>query len=93
MARYISIDNAIKIATKAMEFGDYNKLIAVSNALYEAPAADVVEVVRCKDCVSSRPLNRKDRFENAYDIDCVYCMLNGDGRDRDGFCSYGERKE
>ena len=40
MSRYISIDDAIKIVTKAMEFGDYNKLIAVSNALYEAPAAD-----------------------------------------------------
>ena len=54
--------------------------------------ADVVEVVRCKDCVSSRMLNRKDRFENAYDIDCVYCMLHDMGMRRDGFCSDGERK-
>ena len=42
MERYISIDNAIKIVTKAMECGEYKKLIDVSNALYEAPAADVV---------------------------------------------------
>lgn len=42
MPRYIDIDNAIKIVTKAMECGEYKKLIDVSNALYEAPTADVV---------------------------------------------------
>lgn len=42
--------------------------------------ADVVEVVRCKDC----------KF---WDSDCRWCDLWGDtqGYD-DGYCSYGERK-
>lgn len=82
MARYISIDDAIKIVTKAMEFGDYNKLIAVSNALYEAPAADVVEVVRCKDC---------KYFRLGFDVCRHDLALNC--CNRDDFCSYGERKE
>lgn len=42
MPRYIDIDNAIKIVTKAMEGGEYNALIKVTNALKEAPCANVV---------------------------------------------------
>ena len=54
--------------------------------LPDMPAADVVEVVRCKDCV------------NRYTPDCAmwYRCQNCDGQwswetDND-FCSYGERK-
>ena len=53
-----------------------------------APAADVVEVVRCKDCI---------HFLN----DTAYCRNNGNRyceydevmHDDEHFCSYGERKE
>ena len=54
----------------------------------EAPAADVVEVVRCKDCKHHEELlNNND--EN------VLCWVHGldvivDGN---GYCNYGERKE
>lgn len=57
------------------------------------PAADVVEVVRCKDCVSCRPLNRKDRFEAIHPEYWVYCMREDCGKKPDDFCSWGERKE
>lgn len=49
------------------------------------PAADVVEVVRCKDCKYAKPMSFKGYFM------CKrhhkYC------RKSDDFCSYGERKE
>ena len=54
--------------------------------LLDAPAADVVEVVRCKDCKYYRDWG-----------DCTTCSLwtlDWDvGTDPNAFCSYGERKE
>lgn len=59
----------------------------------KSPTADVVEVVRCKDCVSSRPLNRNDRFEARYSDGCIYCMRTDEGVAKDDYCSRGERRE
>ena len=55
----------------------------------QLPTADVVEVVRCKDC--------KYRKKDKLFVSGHYCYLrpvNG-GRfcEDDGFCSYGERKD
>lgn len=58
----------------------------------EAPSADVVEVVRCKDCVYKKEeLNINDDLE-------LMCGFNYGLRVRgavlfDDFCSYGKRKE
>ena len=53
----------------------------------EAPTADVVEVVRCKDCVYCRP----------YDDDKLYCHKKANIFvpivDANDYCSYGERRE
>ena len=62
-------------------------LMAISK-LREAPAADVVEVVRCKDC----------KYAFHHPLGYIYC--HRDGRNayemvfkKDSFCSYGERKD
>ena len=61
-------------------------LIAVKKNLENIPAADVVEVVRCKDC----------KYAEHWYGDKFLCSLwNEQGRVSvfaDGFCSYGERK-
>lgn len=50
----------------------------------KVPAADVVEVVRCKDCTYRD--GKEDLCGN------IYCRLH-DGRfDKDGYCSYGKRE-
>ena len=50
------------------------------------PAADVVEVVRCKECVR--------RNQSADLSDSVLCTwLHNLSMPKDGYCSYGERKE
>lgn len=50
----------------------------------EAPTADVVEVVRCKDC--------KHRRESVYRSYCLPVFGLKRITDLNGFCSYGERK-
>lgn len=54
------------------------------------PAADVVPVVRCKDCIWSRKVNDKEPMYRCVNI-CRYgCTQWLDSVD---FCSYGERKD
>lgn len=53
----------------------------------EAPAADVVEVVRCRDCVNG------ELCLNLQGAEYVVCKLDEDHVWLpDGFCSYGEHR-
>lgn len=51
--------------------------------IYTAPAADVVEVVRCKDCIY---------WQHEEDVDFV-CNRHYGYRTSMDYCSHGERKE
>lgn len=54
----------------------------------ELPAADVLEVVRCKDCehyFCDTPYCKKHKVG--------YCAFDEIVKDKNHFCSYGERKE
>ena len=54
-------------------------------ALKNQHAADVVEVVRCKDCIN---------FDNQFSVDnCGWCDEFNCGTSDENFCSYGKRKE
>lgn len=79
MAEYIERDKAIKAL---IEWETDPTDEDIEYTLNEIPAADVVEVVRCKDC---KHYQKDMLFGNAY------C----DGRQvkPDDFCSYGERIE
>ena len=60
-------------------------LMYIWKNLMDLPSADVVRVVRCKDCkfyTSMRP-----------DIKTGICDLNVHHMGDDGFCSCGERRE
>lgn len=61
-------------------FSDGVTFLSVINAL---PVADVVEVVRCKDCIHGE-----------YDkmIDEYYCEMTYCSEKKNHFCGYGERK-
>ena len=57
-------------------------------ALEDVPAADVLEVVRCKDCehyFCDTPYCKKHKVG--------YCAFDEIVKDKNHFCSYGERKE
>lgn len=61
----------------AFETG-WNEALSCVNIV---PSADVVEVVRCKNC-------------KWWDSDCGWCDLWGNTHEyKDGYCSYGERKD
>lgn len=47
------------------------------------PAADVVEVVRCRDC----------KHSNFHEFQFAVCWKRNNMVSKDGFCSYGERRE
>lgn len=56
----------------------------IKKAIKESEAADVEEVVRCKDCVHKCPYNR-------YEFHCK-CLRDNLHHNTDDYCSYGERK-
>lgn len=55
MAKYINADKFIEFLNVALPTSghmEYYKCeVAVKNAIRQFPAADVVEVARCKDCI------------------------------------------
>ena len=55
--------------------------------MVDAPTADVVEVVRCKDCKYSRPKRCTD-----YVVQCNHPQVLRD-RYINYFCGYGKRRE
>lgn len=72
-----------------------NAILAHMETVGNLPAADVVEVVRCKDCkLWGSTLDEEDRqrcIEFNTDLVCDYWM--SDGLMPDDYCSKGERKE
>lgn len=59
----------------------------VERSLKNVPAADVVEVVRCKDC---KQWQRNVGFIDSPNGHCFYLDIEMNGSD---FCSYGEKKK
>ena len=72
----------------------------VKTLLLRQPAADVAEVVRCKDCEHAERYERTDGTAGYYCGHPQNTFVYGDRWDRvfkpakeaDDFCSYGERK-
>ena len=84
MSDYIKREDAIK--AMAMGLGiPYEDFIDVAErCMDDIPSADVVEVVRCKDCK-----HRKVQGEGM--THWYGCLWRGSCNDND-FCSYGERQ-
>lgn len=90
MARYIDVDKAIAhIRGECESYYPTTFLAGISatiNELNKIPTADVVEVVRCKDCRYWQDNNGGYPHEE--------CRWGKDETpDADDFCSYGERKD
>lgn len=57
-----------------------------------APTIDAVSVIRCENCDYCRELNRKDKRENLYVEEVLWCTQWDDGVYPKDFCSYGRKK-
>lgn len=62
----------------------------VLDLIDEAPAADVVQVVRCKNCVC---MGKRPPLPEGYREDCGWCMLHGRVVLPEDYCSNGERMD
>ena len=86
MAEYIKREALLEDLQAAVENGGMGGMVASALKRYvkRAPAADVVEVVRCKDC----------EYFGLNDENVPYCLnLFGlDDPEPNGFCSYGRKK-
>lgn len=99
MTDYISRQAAIEAVEKCQQYKvskeDYAVDFAeVKTELMLLPTADVVDVVRCKDCKHGKDAVRGDYKHRLHLIDCnriddehPYIMRSND------FCSWGERAE
>lgn len=83
MSRYIDADVLIDDLIHNRSF--YPALVA--SAIKNTPTADVVRVVRCKDCIYRRTPDCSLWYGSVGDID--YIREHGDNF----YCSYGERSE
>ena len=97
MAEYIEREDAIKtVVESAVEIFDYHTTVALSllkvaNKIRRIPTADVVEVVRCKNC---KKWDTSQKFLTScacsrWSLSKSQSRLTGP----DAFCSFGERKE
>lgn len=90
--RYIDADALIahikNMPWKMTSAAEISKSIFLS-AVEEAPTADVVEVVRCKDC---KYCNTYMSWNNRKYLGCTYNGLITE-IDADHYCSHGERRE
>lgn len=63
----------------------YQYPYGVEFLLANIPAADVVEVVKCRNC--------KRAYANANDPGVIYCGWSKEPTPPDGFCHRGEREQ
>ena len=61
-------------------------------AIKDVPSADVVKVVRCKDCKYGKwKISELDNKTKGYEC-AIHAVFENDFGDN-GYCSYGERKD
>lgn len=79
MARYIDAEEVRRYLIEQCFFPS----VHIESSLEKLPMADVVEVVRCKDCNRSRSMS--------FDGYC-YCKRNKVVRKHEDFCSRAKKK-
>lgn len=94
MAEYIEHEATYELARTNECYSDFRRsmadLTSLKELLDDIPTVDVVEVVRCKDCMWWYPREYGSvigRCENPYN------GLANEYIEEDDFCSYGKRKE
>ena len=83
---YIDRDKAIETAVQNYKGVTQFDAIELVEAMENIPAADVVEVVRCKDC--GMFVDNKEALVTYCKRECKNLTVNPSD-----FCSYGERRD
>ena len=89
MDKYIKREDAIKaIIENPSKIGVFTA--KAIRAIEDLPTADVVEVVRCKDCVYRMELHPMYAYEGRL---CKVCFIRNKPVSDNGYCSDAIRKE
>ena len=83
MSRYIDREDLLK---NLKRFAPEHLTPLIVMLIEKQPTADVVEVIRCKDCKHYKKINYDDISQNT-------CEITTKRQQPDDYCSYGERKE
>lgn len=89
MSDYINREDAIDAACANCIYDEFlsDRKKRIKEGITEIPPADVVEVVRCKDCKCC------EERRTANYLPFYYCLrIDSSVKDND-YCSYGERKD
>lgn len=94
------LKDSLRFCKNELDVGEYRKgcIAAIKDDIgniKHIPAADVVEVVRCKDCKhrGNDDICPMIKIKMCNDGDGYFDEVSEDETFDDGFCSYGERKE
>ena len=91
MPRYIDADALLKRMRKDPLF-ELVEIYGVSGVIEAEPTADVVEVVRCKDCVHLELLNSEQYYARCSWHGRLFPSF-GKADTRQWFCADGERRD
>jgi hypothetical protein len=86
MSKYVNADELLKRLPDDLPYK-----ASVKRVLMQAPTADVVEVVRCKNCKYCEEAHYEEEGEKPYiKLKCKWSNYSHQPND---YCSYGERSE
>ena len=96
MTEYIEREALIKRIEASLAFPNLGTdgfflLGCVTDLIAAIPTADVVEVVRCKDCKHLEVINSREVYAKCIMTDLEFKPFDIDTRKH--FCSYGERRD
>lgn len=86
--RETTVGMAVEAATEIFDCHTTLPLLKVANKIRTIPTADVVEVVRCKDCEYLLFDTTHCKLHNR-----GYCKFDDTIKQPNHFCGYGTRKE
>ena len=93
MSRYIDADELLThvkdLRINTAEGYEFRHRCIDPQYVYDAPTADVVPVVRCKDCKYKRGGGFKRSEKDGWSVEYILPCGLGD----DGFCSKGEKAD
>ena len=94
MSRYIDADKIIYTWLIDID-GKEHDGVTLQSVIDMIPTADVVEVVRCKDCKHYNEYENGEKIIGEEEVHDGWCMRwSGiENVNRHDYCSYGERRE
>lgn len=86
MSRYIDADTLLNVINRNIAEAHNERCAQILEAILYAPTADVVEVVRCKDCKHWGGVTYGQMCRKYSGAETKVCT------EKDHYCSYGERR-